>query len=1185
MSTVDTLMPANYDQDDRNHGDIMDEFLTASASDEQYLSGAHSNGNYRTQQRLQPYIASQVPRGDLAGSYQDTQIAQPTSIPPGSSLSPSISSYHDRATPDAYSSDQSYIEYSQYTTPSFIEDPLLDIGNVLNLDGAGDLSSFDNAAFSSQEPYATNDNPSAPSNDLQAPIFTRNGSVSHLLSPCTTSRSSPVSSSEGTQNPSQCGFPSTTDSGTTRQHSATQQHSPALTGSPGGVFITGAQTIPSNPSNPVVRIENYESPLRKEHTRNLSQRSRSRRSGMHLSPFDAEGTSEDGSEDSTQQPNSAGQVNIGTDDGSWIPTHSTRVGISPEDRGRLNQDKLPTLDEQQNQRLADEKKLEVQEWLVKSESNFPEPSRLRTRGRRAVSTSDMSRGLGVHMPHYDDSNIPGPGVFVDVESEGDYEEESEDDAYEGPDTPPADASIAVPPEDDSYFPSVTQGDMDGQPDVQSEIPPRVWCDPPQQPVTDDRYQPQSSNAAIMRFKQRAKDIETASMAATIGSRRRSESELGSIFHVSGVSKPITNLGDKAKDKRERRPSFLENILPKRNSTSSKRALPSDAVKSAHNPRRSGSWGRPKSPKVDTSSTGFSNDGLSPSTSHAPAGPSPLANVRNAIRRSRSRSDIGIGKSPGLGELMMKHGGPPMVKLATPANDEDGASVSRDQEGSGDDEDADDDDVAQGFVTMDLSVRSDPIIPTLSGFRSHAKQLNPRLDEYMVERVAQEQNRRYKRLLESKVKHLKAVEKGDCSSRRCCTALGGTTRRLKPKAATKDPEVPFVGFHVGPLSDDEFGATDGMIAAQFPAGVPNPPVKSLPAEFECPLCFKIKKFYKPSDWTKHVHEDIQPFTCTFPNCGEPKSFKRKADWVRHENERHRQLEFWTCRIGECNHTCYRKDNFVQHLVREHKIPEPRPKVGKPPSGNDALISSVSLQNWNSLTDDLGDPSEQIWVLVEQCRHDTTKQPRQEPCRFCGNKCNSWKKLTVHLAKHMEQISLPVLSLVEQKNLNPDTIISPVEQVQPSRSRATSAASAGRAPQVAISSPSRYDQNPVLNNNTFNNGSSFPPLSSDVGAPGTASGVMHTYPPPQVFAYRPPAQMQPQPQKRTQANAFQSDTTGASYAMSSYAGLPAGNNMQVPARPIRNGYGPSRGNMQYVQGYHQMPPASYGGAQQSYSYPGQ
>jgi hypothetical protein len=231
--------------------------------------------------------------------------------------------------------------------------------------------------------------------------------------------------------------------------------------------------------------------------------------------------------------------------------------------------------------------------------------------------------------------------------------------------------------------------------------------------------------------------------------------------------------------------------------------------------------------------------------------------------------------------------------------------------------------------MDLTVRTDPIIPTYDGFRSHARQLNPRLGDFMVERITQEQMRRYKRLLEFKVKHINAVQHKNCASKHFCTDLGGEAKQLPPKAGAKDVDTPFIGFQVTlPGSDDDDGEPplEGNVApAAFPSGVPLPPVKRLPAEFECPLCFKVKKFYKPSDWTKHVHEDVQPFTCTFPNCGEPKSFKRKADWVRHENERHRQLENWTCQIADCNHTCYRKDNFVQHLVREHKIAEPRQRT--------------------------------------------------------------------------------------------------------------------------------------------------------------------------------------------------------------------------------------------------------------------
>ncbi|KAK2072849.1 hypothetical protein P8C59_007179 [Phyllachora maydis] len=185
----------------------------------------------------------------------------------------------------------------------------------------------------------------------------------------------------------------------------------------------------------------------------------------------------------------------------------------------------------------------------------------------------------------------------------------------------------------------------------------------------------------------------------------------------------------------------------------------------------------------------------------------------------------------------------------------------------------------------------------------------------------------------------------------------------------------------------------------------PPTSTLPAEFECQLCYLPKKFQKPSDWTKHVHEDVQPFTCTWDGCREPKMFKRKADWVRHENEGHRHLEWWTCDIDDCKHTCYRRDNFLQHLVREHKFPEPKTKT------------KAAIKRAGSL-----DP---IWQKVESCHEPTQALPQEEPCRFCGRAFPTWKKLTVHLAKHMEQISLPVLRLVTRRELEPNTVISPVQ----------------------------------------------------------------------------------------------------------------------------------------------------------------
>ncbi|KAJ4363712.1 hypothetical protein N0V95_001027 [Ascochyta clinopodiicola] len=824
-----------------------------------------------------------------------------------------------------------------------------------------------------------------------------------------------------------------------------------------------------------------------------------RRSGNHLSPYPQNDSSDEDELHEQIHVRAAHRETERNEDGSWSGTGGQgQAGLSPLDRQAMGDILVPSLDEIAERRARMEKKLEVQDWLTKSEvgseagdvgtsSSFLKPH---TGRRRAKSQNDANRqalhgsfGLDVRsdFDSLNATNIPGPGRYINEQSEcgddDDDDDEEENDTFS--DSPPASVNIQADQTENSYFPATRE------PSPTTDAIVQPWMDVPMQPpTTSSHYQPPTSNAAMMRFRQRAKDVESASLAATVGSRRLSEPDLASIRGSPGIVRLIEPEPRKSDD-RQRRPSFLRNIrrtpsnlLKRKGSMPVQQSsdMASDQSKDPvfEKPKRIGSWGRPKSPRVNTNLSDKSRDGV-PSSSlglSATSGPW-YQGAKNVIKRSRSRSDIGrsrgdSGKSFGLAELMTQHGGPPMPMLASPLADTEGTKQSV-HPGLGADDDDDDD---QEAITMDLKVRTDPIIPNQEGFRTHARQLNPRLADFMVERVAQEQIRRYKRLLEFRVKHIIVVQNKNCASGKFCTELGGEAEQLPPKTGNKDPDAPFIGFQIttpGEDGDDAELPPEGtVVAAQFPSGVPLPPVKRLPAEFECPLCFKVKKFYKPSDWTKHVHEDVQPFTCTFPNCQEPKSFKRKADWVRHENERHRQLENWTCNISDCNHTCYRKDNFVQHLVREHKIAEPKQRTGRgsnkdPPASNDA---------------------DDVWTIVERCRRDTTKQPKDEPCRFCGNICNSWKKLTVHLAKHMEQISMPILPLVEQKLLNADTIISPVQEFPDTRKLSAAFA---RKPV-----PSPLQQSP---NTTFAPGVN-PFRQNNLSEAGT--NVMHSYPPPQMVA---------------------------------------------------------------------------------------
>jgi hypothetical protein len=1097
----------------------------------------------------------------------------------GQGMSPSHSVEH--LSPEGgYMSDPSIQDLSAYTTPNFnpqhIDDTLANF-TISDNDQVNAFPPFHSSMDMSQLTSGTlnifNAQPQTLPSNVPRDLHHQ------LISPSATNNSSPVVGTDGpTFQPMQYTRLYETSTPPHQQtqipHSTPikQVQSPALTNSPGIIPTPHIRPLTRHLTSPIVRVEHYsreDSPSRSDNSRPLSKRSHgSRPSAHHLSPYpqdDSTDDDEDAREGVRLQP--VVRSHERNEDGSWLASGgSGQAGLSPDDRQAMGDAWVPSLGEIVEQHAKQEKKLEVQEWLTKSEvgseagdvragpgssNNLLVPH---TGRRRAKSTNDMHQhgaqgqfGLGVQTDfiQFNDAGIPGPGVYIDERS--DYDDE--DDEYAEPESPPAAIDIRLSQEESSYFPPTKESvSMLG-------AIVRPWVDVPSQSSTQPtRYQPPTSNAAMMRFRLRAKDVESASLAATVGSRRLSESDLGSLRASPGVARLIEPEPRKSKE-RQRRPSFLDNILPKRTPSSNllkrKGSMPvqqssemgADKSKEPviEKPKRIGSWGRPKSPRVDTNLSNHSRDLGPPSATGLSANAGPWYHgARNVIKRTRSRSDI--GKSPGLKELMTQHGGPPMPMLASPLADTEATKPSAQPSPAGDD-----DDEEHEAVTMDLNVRSDPIIPTYEGFRTHSRQLNPRLADYMVERITQEQMRRFKRLLEFRVKHLNAVKNRNCPSEGFCTDLGGEAKQLPPRAGNKDADAPFIGFQVtapGGSEDDGDPLPEGVVqSAQFPSGVPLPPVKRLPAEFECPLCFKVKKFYKPSDWTKHVHEDVQPFTCTFPNCGEPKSFKRKADWVRHENERHRQLENWTCQIADCNHTCYRKDNFVQHLVREHKIAEPRQRTGRGSNkeasqmdqGMYCCRANIFCYVSNSHPDD-------IWAIVERCRRDTAKQPKDEPCRFCGNICTTWKKLTVHLAKHMEQISMPILTLVEQKQLNADSIISPVVEMPETRKLSISP---GKS---SLDNPSRYNPNSTLAPGIDPYGQ-FPQDAKSEAA----SSVMHTYPPPQMVPYKSP--------QSVQVNGYANYTVNSNqtYPSQTYPGLQQApkphngylNGLQIPNQPYTNG----------------------------------
>jgi hypothetical protein len=703
------------------------------------------------------------------------------------------------------------------------------------------------------------------------------------------------------------------------------------------------------------------------------------------------------------------------DEGGWKSNNATgRTGIGPDEREEIE---IPTLKEEEERRRIEHKNIEVEEW------------------RSQAGGSDAG------------DELPGQSYFP-LNNETWFQQNSSSAIVEQADIAPLDDSVSLHEnrlvEGQTYF--NVENSYINEVDKTLIMQPRHWNDAPSYPsATATNYQPATSNEAMMRFMRSADTISIASRAATWGTRRRSEPSLadwesvadGSFLKKLSISRSSgrprkDNLFDQGLDRlakftRKRSDAKLKRARSSQNIPEEGQTPPNprqNSLGSLAPPSRSLSFGRRQTPSVNTTIAAMAGPLAAVGTTHtrsgsvsanitSPKSPGHLGFANRIISRARSKSDLSGANDKGLAGLWRGHGGPPVATLGTPQAQPQ-LEVKKPEnpkiEIDDDDEDDEDDQADEGDMNVDSEV--DPIVANYEGFKAHVRRLNPDMDpkySWLVSRIAHQQEIRYKNLLDLRVKHSQAINNRSCSAGPRCLALGGSVTLTDAKGNPRDSDRKTPGLQlVTDFSDDDSNPGEGAITDEtFPQGVPMPPTRNLPAEFECQLCFKAKKFQKPSDWTKHVHEDVQPFTCTYDKCKEPKSFKRKADWVRHENERHRHLEWWICQVDDCRHPCYRKDNFLQHLVREHKLPEPKQKTK-------AAIKKARL-------------TEPAWVMLEQCHHETQNMPQDEPCKFCGKAFPTWKKLTVHLAKHMEHISLPVLRLVEIKNVDANTIISPVEQI--------------------------------------------------------------------------------------------------------------------------------------------------------------
>ncbi|KAL4904199.1 hypothetical protein BDW74DRAFT_179289 [Aspergillus multicolor] len=152
-----------------------------------------------------------------------------------------------------------------------------------------------------------------------------------------------------------------------------------------------------------------------------------------------------------------------------------------------------------------------------------------------------------------------------------------------------------------------------------------------------------------------------------------------------------------------------------------------------------------------------------------------------------------------------------------------------------------------------------------------------------------------------------------------------------------------------------------------------------AEFECPFCHQTllsESMKIRSEWKRHVFSDLKAYVCTFANFqNAEKLYATRDEWIYHEMQMHRRE--WKCPEG-CGQVHYTRSAMEDHLTHRCQ---------------------------NSPTE----AQSQVLLDLSERPIDDAEFGR---CPLCATKPMSIRRLRGHLAQHMEELSLFVLSRTQE-----------------------------------------------------------------------------------------------------------------------------------------------------------------------------
>ncbi|KAJ5533469.1 hypothetical protein N7494_010021 [Penicillium frequentans] len=210
--------------------------------------------------------------------------------------------------------------------------------------------------------------------------------------------------------------------------------------------------------------------------------------------------------------------------------------------------------------------------------------------------------------------------------------------------------------------------------------------------------------------------------------------------------------------------------------------------------------------------------------------------------------------------------------------------------------------------------------------------------------------------------------------------GDTTTQFKPYSIFHDSGIgtsnPKGSQYAATAASHKSFLSNSEEQSQYRPRVPNL-LHDYGLPFKCDYCQNVITMRNRVDWKMHVFADLQSYLCTHAECKDAlKTYTSRDTWARHEINEHLSQSQWRC--YKCKFTTTTQEDFPKHLNIAHTIRLSGHPLKATLAEADEIVSKPDFEDYK--------------------------------CPLCSQSdWRSSKEYTIHVGRHLEEISLACLPL--------------------------------------------------------------------------------------------------------------------------------------------------------------------------------